>query len=1019
MRHFKKTAIAAGIAQIAMLSGAAWAQSTTDTATDKAAAPVQPVVIVSGQRAALQSAQKLKQDADEVVDSVVAEDIGKLPDRSITEVLSRIVGVTMDRSMPGDPQHNAVEGSGIAIRGLTYVRSELNGRDAFSANGGRSLSFTDVPPELMAGVDVYKNPSAEQIEGAISGVVNLRTAMPFDYKGFKGSVSGSTSYSTLRQGKATPSGSLLLSDRWMTPLGEFGALIDLASSKSDTRTDEMFIDPFYPHVNDVVPGKTVWVPKGAEWRSTNWERDRKGDYTALQWRPVRDLTAGLTFFRSRYNEGWSEQALLSQETNPYDIKVDNATWSPDGAFTSGTISNPAHNGINFNTDRRVSTRTSGTSDLALNLEWRVSPAWTARTDFQRMRSHTDGFDSDVATGVQMPQESIDLTGSKPKFNFSPADIQFLSNPANYYWAYTMEHLDRSVADSKAWKTDLKYDFDSPVLRDIRFGVRMTNRESINQNTNPSYNWQAISQPWMLGWQIPHVAYLNDPRFQAGTNVHTFNNFFNGSVSVPAMVFPDDDLARGYPNSYATLHTYHDILCKEQTTAQGWGTCDPWKPAGFDGDPASVNQQEEKTRAAYAQLRFGIDTMRYPVDGSIGMRYVKTSSNAYGYTVFAPNLPTIPAGASVTGANNIPNIAAFAAKQDYANDYHNLLPSLNLRMKTSDELQFRLAVAKSMSRPDFTQLAAYTTLSESVRSTTTGGTNGAPTSVNIDGVSLTGTGTGNPNLKPTTATSVDLTAEWYFAKAGSLTFAAFNKDLKDIVVNQMYNYDVKDAAGQNHSFFVTGPNNGAHGYARGFEIAHQQYYDGLPSFLKGLGTQASFTYVDSKRKLDNPVYSDYCSGDAGAGNFNLWTNGCDVDMRTFKDLPLQGLSRKTINFAVMYERNGFSTRLAYNWRSRYLAGVNNWGTNGTDALDTNPASPTYGTHNGNNNQAYGLPLWQEAYGQLDGSIFYNITEKLRIGLEAQNLTNSVSKQTMEQHVGTLGHAWFVSGPRYSAQMQYSF
>ena len=1014
MRYFKKTAIAAAAAQIAILAtGSVWAQTSVDAGSG-------PVVVVSGQRAALQSAQKLKQNADEVVDSIVAEDIGKLPDRSITEVLSRIVGVTMDRSMQGDPQHFAVEGSGVAIRGLTYVRSELNGRDAFSANGGRSLSFSDVPPELMAGVDVYKNPSAEQIEGGVSGVVNLRTAMPFDFKGFKGAVSGSSSYSTLRKGKATPSGSLLLSDRWVTPLGEFGALIDLAASRSDTRTDEIFIDPYYPHVNDVVPGKTIWVPKGAAWRSMNWERDRKGDYAALQWRPVREFTAGLTFFRSRYKEGWSEQALLSQESNPYDIKVTNGTFSPSGAFTSGTLSNPLHNGININTDRRVSERNSGTSDLALNLEWRVTPALSVRTDVQRIRAHTTGFDSDVATGIQVPEQTMDLRGDRPVLSFSPSNLKFLADPANYYWAYTMEHMDKSTADSKAWRTDVKYDFDNPVLRDIRFGVRMINRETLNQNTNPSYNWQGVTQPWMIGWQIPHVAYLNDPRFQSGSNLHAFTNFFNGQVAIPAMVFPNDELARGYPDSYTTLHSYHDILCKEQAAAQGWGTCAAWQGAGFSNDPASMNQQEEKTRAFHTQLRFGFDQLALPIDGSIGLRYVKTDATAHGYTVFTPNLPVIPQGANVVGAANIPNIGAFASKQDYGNSYHNLLPSLNLRMKASEQLQFRAAFAKSMSRPDFNQLAAYTTLSQSVRSTTTGGgTTGLPTTVTIQGVSLTGNSAGNPNLRPTTATSADLTAEWYFAKAGSLTFAAFNKELKDIVVSQMYSYDVKDATGKAHSFTVTGPTNGAHGNAHGFELAHQQYYDWLPGYLKGLGTQLSFTFVDSKRKLDNPVMAEFCSGGDGPGNFNLSVNGCDVDMRTFSDLPLQGLSRRTINFAVMYERGKLSTRLAYNWRSRYLAGVNNWGTRGTDALDTNPASPSYGTHNGLNNQAYGLPLWQEAYGQLDGSIFYNVTDKFRIGLEAQNLTNSTSKQSMQQHAGMLGHAWFVTGPRYTIQGQYSF
>jgi outer membrane receptor protein involved in Fe transport len=65
------------------------------------------------------------------------------------------------------------------------------------------------------------------------------------------------------------------------------------------------------------------------------------------------------------------------------------------------------------------------------------------------------------------------------------------------------------------------------------------------------------------------------------------------------------------------------------------------------------------------------------------------------------------------------------------------------------------------------------------------------------------------------------------------------------------------------------------------------------------------------------------------------------------------------------------------------------------------------------------LWQEAYGQLDGSIFYQVTPKFRIGLSAQNLTNSTVKQTMQQHVGMLGHAWFVTGPRYSVQASYDF
>jgi TonB-dependent receptor len=1012
VRRFQKTAIAAAVAQIAVLySNAAWAQSADTTAAGE---PKAAVVVVSGQRAALQSAQKIKMDSDEVVDSIVAEDIGKLPDRSITEVLSRIVGVTMDRSAQGDPQHYAVEGSGISIRGLSYVGSQLNGRESMSAGGGHNLSFSDVPPELMAGVDVYKNPSAENIEGGISGLVNLRTAMPFGFKGFKGSISGSESLSTLRKGAPTPSESILLSNRWNTGFGEFGALIDMARSKTKVRNDEMFVDPYYPHVNSTVPGKTAWIPKGVEWRSQAYDRDRKGDYAAFQWRPIKDLTASLTYFRSRYTEDWSEQALLGQETNMFDIGVDKGVYSPTGAFLSGTISNPLHNGINYNTDHRVSKRQSTTQDIALNVEWRINSAWSVTNDFQRVMSHTAGLDSDVATGVQLPSQTVDFTGRQPKFTFSPGDIAFLGNPSNYYWAYTMEHLDKQAADSKAWKTDVKFSFDDPVLRDIRFGVRLHNLNGLNQNTNPSYNWQGVTQPWMVPWQIAHVASLSDPRFAGGTQLMAFPNFFNGDVSVPGVVFPTDAMARGYPGTYTTLHSYHDILCKEAGT-----TCEPWKAAGFANDPAAVNRQAEKTRAFYTQLRFGWDQLQYPIDGNVGLRYVKTTSESAGYTVFAPNLPTFPAGANVTGTDRIPNIAAFAAPQAFEQSYHNFLPSLNLRLKASDKLQFRFAIAKSMSRPDFNQLQAYTTLSESIRQTTTPGVNGGPQTVTIDGVGLTGTGTGNPTLRPTTATSEDLTAEWYFAKAGSLTFAAFNKSLKDIVVNQMYNYDVKDKAGANHSFLVTGPANGAHGYARGFEIAYQQYYDFVPDWLRGIGTQASITVVNSKRQLNKSVYSAWCTGGEGADNLNLAINGCDTNMQSFGDLPLQGLSKKTINFAVMYERGPIQTRLAYNWRSRFLLGVNNYGTRGTDAIDLNPNSPTFNRVTTTNDQAYGLPLWQEAYGQLDGSIFYQVTPKFRIGLEAQNLTNSMVKQTMQQHVGMLGHAWFVTGPRYTVQASYDF
>src|SRR3954468_5091246 len=159
-------------------------------------------VVVSGIRASLESAQAIKKNADQVVDSITATDIGALPDRSVSEALQRIPGVTLQRTNANrDPARLASEGGGVFIRGLSWVRSETNGRDIFSANNGRDLSFEDVSADLLAGVDVYKNPSAELVEGGSGGIVNLRTRKPFDAPGHIIAFAGDANYADLRKKK--------------------------------------------------------------------------------------------------------------------------------------------------------------------------------------------------------------------------------------------------------------------------------------------------------------------------------------------------------------------------------------------------------------------------------------------------------------------------------------------------------------------------------------------------------------------------------------------------------------------------------------------------------------------------------------------------------------------------------------------------------------------------------------------------------------------------------------------------
>jgi TonB-dependent receptor len=1018
MKYSQKTAIAAAVAQLILItSGAAFAQSTPVTPSPPQS-NVLNTVVVSGQRAALESAQNIKKNADEMVDSITADDIGKLPDRSVIEVLQRIPGIALDRAMTNDPQHFSVEGNSVAIRGLSFVRSEMNGRDSFSANGGRSLNFEDVPPELMSGVDVYKNPSASQIEGGVSGLVNLRTKLPFDSKGFKGAISADLMYSEMA-GKSKPSASVLLSDRWKTGLGEFGLLVDLADSKSATRADQVKVDPMHPRT-DLVPGKTVWVPQGAMWRSQDLDRDRKGQYVAAQWRPNNDLLSTLTYFKSAYNIEWSERFMAMQNGNPGALQVANGVYDSNGIFKSGTLSAPSSNGINFNPAHRVESRDSSTTDVALKVEWKVTPDWTLKTDLQRITAKTTGFASEIATGVQMKNQGLDLTGSLPKLLLDSAQRAQLVDPSQAYWAYTMDHEDRATAKSSALKMDLEYAFNHAVLRDVQFGFRATGRDSGITVPVPSYNWQGVTQPWMLGWKLGKLATLNDPRFNPGAgsvSTHGFDNFFGGQIAVPAGIYATNAYVKDVNKSYDQLHSYNDVLCQEQKAAQGWGDCVQYGKDGykrtkaFGTDPSGANEIKESTQAFYTQLRFGFDDLAYPIDGNVGMRYVSTTSKATGFTVFSSSGTNFPAGVPVTGAT-ILSIPDFAKAQNFDNTYTNLLPSLNLRMKASEKLQFRFAYAEAMFRPDFSQMQAYTRLSQDVKTTT----NPVTGAINVDSVSLSGESAGNAMLKPVTSKQFDVSAEWYFAPAGSLTFAVFDKKLKDIVVTQSSKFAIPDAAGKMQDFTVTSPTNGASGTAKGFEIAYQQFYENLPGILKGFGLQASYTFVDSKRSLYNPVTAAYCSGGDSASNFNLWNNGCDTDGRTFGNLPLQGLSRQTVNLALMYESGPISTRLAYNWRSKYLEGVqNSWGTRFGDGLDTNPGSATFGQRN----VYYALPLWAHSYAQVDASFMYKVTKDLTVGMEVQNLTNSVFKQTMQQHIGDINHAWIASGRRYSGNLRYTF
>ena len=182
---------------MAMIGDASAQTATPDavaTSADPVAAPTQTDdaagdIVVTGNRASQARAIEVKRNADSVVEAISAQDIGKLPDVTISDSLQRIAGVQIRR--------DAGEGAAINIRGLPQVTTLLNGEQFLGANSVTTVqpNFTDIPSQLFSGATVFKSPTASLQQAGLSGTVDLLTRRPFDLKrGFTFSAAGEGQY---------------------------------------------------------------------------------------------------------------------------------------------------------------------------------------------------------------------------------------------------------------------------------------------------------------------------------------------------------------------------------------------------------------------------------------------------------------------------------------------------------------------------------------------------------------------------------------------------------------------------------------------------------------------------------------------------------------------------------------------------------------------------------------------------------------------------------------------------------
>jgi iron complex outermembrane recepter protein len=1103
LKHFKKSLIALSV--VTFMSAGAYAQSNEnelkndEDQTKTTEVGDEEVIEVRGMRSNISAALFLKRYSNTVVDSISAEDIGDFPDKSVAEALQRVPGITVERfGTRTDTAAFSVEPSGVLVRGLSHVRSEFNGRDSFSANSSRGLSWGDVSPELMGGIDVYKSQTAELIEGGIAGLINLRTRLPFDSSNDLKVFTVRSNYSELSS-SATPELSGIYTTRFDIEGGELGFMANLAYSDIDATSQSIRLGRMikYRGVYGDEPDDLHYIPSNFTTGDNLYTRQRLGTSLAAQWQDNDGkFLATLQYNRSQKKQDSEGKSISTGMGNPFfqqsllleatpggngsnaivepSAGTDPFVFDEQGFFQTGQMVQPLgwagvpgdehlfsvnSNGepfhtacydwagcpgpytkaVNLSTSASMSQSDSITEDFATNLKWNISEYVHANFDVQYVKATLESSSMN-GTFTTFADVYADLTGELPRVVLNdPSNTNLVDNgdgifgnPNSYYFGNIMDMREDSKGTEFAAKADFVFDVENEFVESVKVGARYAKRK---QNVNNAGNWASIVNDWSATAdfynldQPPTTGVYGDVPFD-----------FKG---IPQEVWVVEEWQSKYgffgtgdgndkfvmPN-IASMKSWGDIM---STSATGIPSSQ-WSPicSGLQGRaeevdgtcfrPAEMIDVSEETLAAYVQVNFGgsdFTLFGKQLSGNVGVRFVDTSVSSDGGELY-PETNTSYLDMDMSTPENpvlrceertsqdpeadltIPNTLGCYINLDdvrYANnasilgnakaDHQHVLPSFNLKMDISDNFLARIALSKAMSRPDIGSLRNYINITQTYPDLEN--PNDPGWEKDADGVVVRAhpiytASASNPGLKPITANQVDLSFE-YYSQSTSVSLALFHKTFDDYIQLGTYGRELTNN-GVTKTVTVRGPVNGDGAKFSGLEVQGTFWFDFLPEPFNGLGLQANYTYIDNKGVENSGVNSASADGGINAGQA---PDTLEVD-------TLEGLSKDAYNVVLMYNKDKFSARLAYNWRSEFLV------TNSDCCI------------------AY--PVWQDDYGQLDASVNYTINDTYELSVSAQNLTDEQAVLTQQVFGSSDGglrlpYATNQSDIRYTATLRVSF
>ncbi|UGQ49086.1 TonB-dependent receptor [Massilia endophytica] len=561
-----KATVASLLATGLLSSASVWAQDV---------APTQ-VVTVSGVRQAAESAQKIKMDSDYVIDSIVADDIGKFPDTNVAETIARITGIQVRR--------DAGEANTVLIRGLPGISTFINGREMFTTTG-RYIQLADIPSTMLQRVDVYKSQNAELIEGGIAGAIDVRTNRPFDFKGFQASAQVGGKHKD--KAKATdPEGSAMISNRWKTGAGEFGALFGVSHVTDrfhEERAFETFpIDKFFAAPN-------LTGPDLVGMQAIHGKRKRSAANYALQWRPNKDLEL--------YAEGLYSKFRIHDETDFF-VGLPWATSPDQIKVTKIPGTNQVDTIDSTNTFTILSTQARATESVAqqyaIGGKWRASPGLRVSTELARTLSNFDWNNPILDTSLNVDKVHVKTVvdgGAYAQYQGAA-----LNDPGKIYLFQFFDRYGKDSGASTDWRADATWTPDADGLfKQFGFGLRLNDR---NANSIKSLEGSVSA--------IPNVAMASVPGL---------------SCSTPA--FSKDYGTPKWSTPCADFLTASTGVVRKAVTGNA---------AAKALDPASYFQDKEKNYALYGNTKIGFDLGAYPVEGVLGVRVTRTDEDLIGNNI---------------------------------------------------------------------------------------------------------------------------------------------------------------------------------------------------------------------------------------------------------------------------------------------------------------------------------------------------------------------------------------------------